>query len=232
MAKKIRHIGWICALAMASMGTICLAQSAGQGGQGTFDAAQFEQQARQLLAQMQQPDADPTQFRQQMGQLFQQFRDQTAGMDPAQVQQIQQQMMQRLQPAFMAAMPVIAQKIQQRFMDDLKQQLGCTDEEFAAISPAIQKVIDAMTADGQRVGAMGRFRTPGQPPTPIQSAMTDLQGALEDDHAPANLIKTKLDAVRQAKTKADDDLEQARNQLRIVLTLRQESVLVSNGLLD
>jgi hypothetical protein len=215
------------------MGTICLAQAGGAaGGQGTFDAAQFEQQARQLLADMQKPDADPTQFQQQVGQLFQQFREQTAGMDPAQAQQIQQQLMQKLQPAFMAAMPLIAQRMQQRFLDNLKQDLGCTDEEFAAISPSIQKVIDAMTADNQRIGGMPRVRTPGQMQSAIQLAMMDLRGALDDDHAPANLIKTKLDALRQAKVKADDDLEQARNQLRMVLTVRQESVLVANGLLD
>ncbi len=211
------------------MGTICLAQA---GGGSAFDPQQFERQARQMLDDMQKPDADPTQFQQQMGDLFRQFREQTAGMDPARVQQLQQDLMQKLQPAFMAAMPLIAQKMEKRYLDNLKDELGCTDDEYAAISPSIQKVIDAMTADNQRIGGMPRMRQPGQPQSAIQSAMRDLQNALEDDHAPANLIKTKLEALREAKVKADNDLELARNQLRMVLTVRQESVLVSDGLLD
>jgi hypothetical protein len=46
------------------------------------------------------------------------------------------------------------------------------------------------------------------------------------------VIKTKLDAVRQARSKARQDLIAAQQDLKSVLTERQEAVMVLNGFLD
>jgi hypothetical protein len=43
---------------------------------------------------------------------------------------------------------------------------------------------------------------------------------------------SELDTLRQAKSKASQDLTVARDALRAVLTVRQEAVLVDRGILD
>jgi outer membrane protein TolC len=48
----------------------------------------------------------------------------------------------------------------------------------------------------------------------------------------AEQIKAKLAALRAAKQKAAQDLATARQSLRQLMTLRQEALLVLNGLLD
>ena len=55
---------------------------------------------------------------------------------------------------------------------------------------------------------------------------------MSDPNANTDLIKNKLDILRQAQDKAKQDLNVARGQLQALLTERQEAVLVENGLLD
>jgi len=50
--------------------------------------------------------------------------------------------------------------------------------------------------------------------------------------AAADQIKAKLTALRAAQSGAAQELAKARQSLRQLLTLRQEAVLVLNGLLD
>ena len=83
-------------------------QVAGQGG---FDSQAFEDQARQILAQMQQPDADQQQIMQQFGDLMRQFRDATQNMSPDQIDKLRQQMMEHLQPDIAKAMPSIIRRL-------------------------------------------------------------------------------------------------------------------------
>ncbi len=45
-------------------------------------------------------------------------------------------------------------------------------------------------------------------------------------------IKARLGALRSAKEKAQQELATAQHSLRQLMTLRQEAVLVLNGLLD
>ena len=62
------------------------------------------------------------------------------------------------------------------------------------------------------------------------ATVTALRKAI-DDKAPAAEIKTKLAAVR-AETKAKEaKLDAAQEELRGVLTSRQEAIAVANGLL-
>jgi hypothetical protein len=59
-----------------------------------------------------------------------------------------------------------------------------------------------------------------------------LQTALASDSTPDAEIQTKLQALRDARKKAQADLDQARQDLAKVLTLRQEATLVEMGLLE
>ena len=59
-----------------------------------------------------------------------------------------------------------------------------------------------------------------------------LRDALEKDSSTAEDIKAKLNAVRDSRKKATADLASAREELKKVVTVRQEAVLFSMGILD
>ena len=59
-----------------------------------------------------------------------------------------------------------------------------------------------------------------------------LRTALESDSTTPEDIKAKLAAVRAARKKADADIAAARADLLKVVTVRQEAVLVSMGILE
>jgi len=141
-------------------------------------------------------------------------------------------------------------QMKQMRMDDLRGKMEIKDDaEWTAIEPKVSKVMDAQRdLLGMRMGGMfggGRRRRSGQDtnggdaqrqqrrssffgdPSPAVEA---LQKAL-DDKAPTAEIKTKLAAVRAEAKEKEAKLEQAEEDLRSVLSSRQEAVAVVNGLL-
>jgi len=140
-----------------------------------------------------------------------------------------------------------AAQFQQRMMDNLKTQMGATDDEFAAIQPKIEKVMQLQrdaNAGGRGMMGGGRQRGGGQGggggATPaagtqqsaVAKARADLQTTLDNKDATADDIKGKLQALRDAQTQAKTDLEAAQKDLASVLTQRQEAVLVMAGMLS
>jgi hypothetical protein len=71
-----------------------------------------------------------------------------------------------------------------------------------------------------------------QPVSDVQAKLKDLQTALDNKDTSADDIKTKLQAYRDAKTAAKADLAKAQDDLKSVLTQRQEAVLVTMGILE
>jgi hypothetical protein len=147
--------------------------------------------------------------------------------------------------------------MRQRRLDNLKQQLGATDDEFAALQPKIEKVMDLqqqtmVNAFGGRGGGRrgggggGGFGGGGggggnggggggaanATPNPVRDALTALNTTLQNKDATADEIKEKLTALRDAKAKANDDLTKAQADLQSVLTQRQEAILVTQGMLN
>lgn len=129
------------------------------------------------------------------------------------------------------------EQFRQRMNEFLKTALKVSDEEWAIIQPLLEKVqIKQREASGPRMGFFGgrrggtdRPRPPGAPATPDADA---LKAALENEAtAPAD-IKIKLEALREARKKAASELAQAREDLRKVLTQRQEATLVLAGILE
>lgn len=142
-------------------------------------------------------------------------------------------------------------EFRQRMMDRFKTELGATDDEFKALEPKIEKVFQA-----QREANAGRFMGGGrrgrggpggpgggeaaapqpaasaQPESAVRTAADDLQKTLGNKDSKPEEIKAKLDALREARTKAKTDLAAAQTDLRGVLTQRQEAVLAVAGLLD
>jgi hypothetical protein len=136
-------------------------------------------------------------------------------------------------------------QMQQRMMDNIKEQLGYTnDTEWNAVQPLFQKVMDARRDVGFG-GGMGRLfrnrnrnngdqagtnnrRNFGGTPSPEAEA---LQKAI-DDNAPTAQIKAAL-AKYQASQKAKQaKLVAAQENLRKVLSTKQEAQATLLGLLE
>jgi len=133
--------------------------------------------------------------------------------------------------------------MQQRMMERYREALEITaDDEWKAIEPLIQKVNEARRDVG--FGGMGRmFRGPGGPggqggpgggrggfggSSPEEDV---LQKALESK-APAGDLKSALAKVRDARKAKEAKLTTAQDNLRAVLTARQEAQAVLVGLLN
>jgi hypothetical protein len=113
-----------------------------------------------------------------------------------------------------------------RAIESLKGQLGIADQEWTVIKPRIEKVYDLVHPQRQ----FG----PGSAPSadPEERWSRELRELLSKEDAPVDEIKAKLTALRAVREKARQELAQARQDLRRLMTLRQEAQLVLNGLLD
>jgi hypothetical protein len=151
-------------------------------------------------------------------------------------------------------------QMRQRMMDRMKEQLGADDAAWKVLEPRLTKVMDAnRQAGGGRGGMMGmmggmrgqrggqggqggadnggapaqrRGSGPGGEQTALDKAMTQLRTTLENSSASPDDIKKQLTAVRDAREKAKQELAAAQADLKKILTVRQEAVLVEMGQLD
>ena len=137
-------------------------------------------------------------------------------------------------------------QMQQRMMDNVREQLGYTnDTEWSAVQPMIQKVMDARRDVGFPGGRMfgGRNRNGqgggqggqgggrggfGPQPSPEAEA---LQKAI-DDNAPAAQVKASLAKYVASQKAKQAKLVEAQENLRKVLTVKQEAQATLLGLLQ
>ena len=128
-----------------------------------------------------------------------------------------------------------------RMNDRLKTSLKVTDEEWTVLKPLVEKVQTAQREAGAGRGFGGRG--PGGPgggadanapadTRPGAAESTALRTALDSDSTSADDLKAKLAAVRAVRKKGAADLAVAREELKKVVTVRQEAVLVSMGILE
>jgi len=134
-------------------------------------------------------------------------------------------------------------QMQQMFMERVHEDLEITDDaEWKAIEPLVQKVMDARRqVEGDRFrGMFGRRRGGdqggdqgqrrggmfGQPSPEAES----LSRAIESKASKAELKAAMAKFVEARKTR-QADLEKAQSELRKVLSLRQEAIATSSGLL-
>ena len=159
---------------------------------------------------------------------FQQIQD---GADPADIQKqlvsqglIDQKTLDQLQTNMLA---LTASRI--------KSQLDVTDAEWKAIWPLVQKVITAASAvNGTRPGGgMARFFTAQTAAgAELTKATNALTAAAKDPSTTPDDLESRLQKFRDAKAKARQELDAARRDLQAVLTIRQEGVLTSLGILE
>ncbi len=131
-------------------------------------------------------------------------------------------------------------QMRQRMMDRVKEQLEIKDDaEWNAIQPLIQKVMDARMAAGagmgrgmfgggfRRGGDNGGDRRPAFGPQPGPEVEA-LQRAV-DGKASNSELKTAMAKVVEARKAKQADLEKAQDELRKVLSVRQEAIATMNG---
>ncbi len=150
-------------------------------------------------------------------------------------------------------------QMRQRMMERMKEQLGADDAAWKVLEPRLTKVMELnRQASSGRGGAFGMMfgrggrggpggpggdqggpqgdrRGPGGPmgeQTALDKALTQLRTTLENQSATAEEIKTQLTNVRQTREKARQELAVAQQDLKKILTVRQEAILVSMGQLD
>ena len=221
----------------------------------TVSPGTVREEVRQLITDLNNPNYDYSKVPDRMREVFQDFRSATSSMDPGDAAQFRGDLMQQLMPVIMANQQKIQDAVRMAFLNSLQQPLGCSDDEFAAIKPYLEKVVDdwqamqinrfrpptpptANATPGATPNAAPAQNTPPRPPmggnntSAVQQAAADLQQTLDDPSSTNDLIKNKLDTLRQAQDKAQQDLKVARGQLQELLTERQEGVLVEYGLLD
>ena len=137
-------------------------------------------------------------------------------------------------------------QMQQRMMDNIKEQLGYTnDTEWNAVQPLFQKVMDARRDvgfgggmgrmfrnrnrnNGDQAGGNNRRGNFGPQPSPEAEA---LQKAI-DDNAPTAQIKAALAKYKASQKAKQAKLVPAQENLRKVLTTKQEAQATLLGLLE
>jgi hypothetical protein len=110
-----------------------------------------------------------------------------------------------------------------------RANFGATDEEWKALSAMIMKVQRLKLHIGSH-GKQGR--APGDGPSELATAWGALAKALANKELKAPEMKPFLQAVNDAETKAKAELNQAEKDLRDLLTVRQEAILVRMGVLN
>jgi len=130
-------------------------------------------------------------------------------------------------------------QMRQRMAERMREQFGVKDDtEWKLISERIEKVSDARRDMGGRggMGMMwgGRGGGPGGQGGPgggqVNAEQEALQKAIESN-APADEIKTKLANYRTSQKDKEAKLAKAQEDLRQVLTVKQEATAVLLGLL-
>lgn len=153
------------------------------------------------------------------------------------------------------------EQMRSMMMERMKTQLEASDDEWKVIEPLVQAVMEKQMATRQGMRGFGRFGGPGgqggpggpnapqaqgqgqrgdrpdrggqrgfQPPSDPEADA--LQTVLENKDASSDDIKAKLTAYRTARQQREADLKKSREDLRKVLTLRQEAQMVLMGYLD
>ena len=149
----------------------------------------------------------------------------------------------------------IRKHVEKQRQKQLQEELGATDEEWKALGPKIEKVrtLQRLVGDDSGAGTPGgmfggmfgggpggiagratlmRNADPNAQPADIETKSQTLQTLLANKQAKPEAVAASLKAYRDARVKAKQDLAKARQELKDLLTVRQEAQLVTMGILE
>jgi hypothetical protein len=115
------------------------------------------------------------------------------------------------------------------YVQHAQESFGATDEEWKALTPKIMKV-RRLKLQLSSHGKYGRSQADGL--TALAKAWGALGKVLAKKEAAAAEIKPLLQAVNDAEAKVKEDLRQAEKELKDLLTVRQEAMLVRLGIFE
>lgn len=137
--------------------------------------------------------------------------------------------------------------------EQLREEIGASEDEFELLQPKIERVRQLtrerqMANSGNAFGGRGGGRggdaagRGGRNPMAdlfetseegeaLMETRTELREVLEEKAVAAD-VKEALDAYREAREAMDEAIAEAREDLRGLLTARQEAYFVVNGMLD
>lgn len=139
------------------------------------------------------------------------------------------------------------EQMRQRMSEMMKERLGVTDEEWEVLGPKLEAVTEAQQdmRGGGMMGMMGGRGMRGGMGGPggqrggeqaeqseLQQAQQALNQTLQNEEASADEIQDNLTAYREAREAAEEKLEEARGELKELVTARQEAMLVMMGMLE
>jgi len=150
------------------------------------------------------------------------------------------------------------ERMRQMMDQRMREQLGATEQEWKVLGPRVTKVMELsrQTRGGGRGGMMfggmggrggmmpggmggrgagpggGRPGAPDRQLTAVEKAQEQLRTVLDNTSATPDQIKKQLTALRTAREKAKQQLAVAQQDLRKIITVRQEAQLVMMGMLD
>jgi hypothetical protein len=152
------------------------------------------------------------------------------------------------------------EEMRKQMLDQVRQQLGFSEEDWEVVKPRYEKVAElnrelsggmrGMAFGGPAGGRRGgrgadaagdagddRGTRPAETPRPedqteMGKARQKLRDVLDNASAPADEIQAALKDYRTARVDVQKQLEQARDSLKELLSARQEAMLVSTGILE
>jgi hypothetical protein len=217
---------------------------------------QMQSMGQQVMQNMQDAGVDPQQFMQEaMQNGTMDFTDPSSMMQTmvdrgfmtadqaTQMNGVMNNLMQAVQNQFGdQAMPNANRG--NSLLNNIRRQLAIVaDDEWAVLAPKIQRVLNDLadvlqnnpsgvpTGIAPQVAAPIADGLPNAQETPLARAWRELQLVLQNDQTPESQIRAKLTAWRQLHDAAKANLQAAQASLVQLVTLRQEGVLISLGIL-
>ena len=149
------------------------------------------------------------------------------------------------------------ERMRQMMDQRMREQLGATEAEWKVLGPRVTKVqeLSRQSRGGGRGGMMGGRggmmggrgggpRGPGgnragggqgapaRELTAVEKAQEQLRTVLDNTDSTPDQIKTALTTLRKERESAKQKLAVAQQDLRKIITIRQEAICVMMGMLD
>ena len=125
-------------------------------------------------------------------------------------------------------------QIMDRIMDRYRENLGFSVAEWKVVRPKVQAVMDNRISGVSGMMSMfgGSRRGRGGDSSTEKTPTSELRDLLEKDDASKGAIKAKLAAYRADRKAREAKLKKAHEDLRQLLTIKQEAQAVLAGLLN
>ena len=125
-------------------------------------------------------------------------------------------------------------QIMDRIMDRYRENMGFSVAEWKVVQPKVQAVMDNRISGASGMMSMfgGSRRGRGGDSSTEKTPTSELRDLLEKDDASKGAIKAKLAAYRADRKAREAKLKKAQEDLRQLLTIKQEAQAVLAGLLN